>query len=220
MNTKPNAKRILCYGDSLTWGYKPSTKYERLPSNIRWTGKLQKLLGNKYEIIEEGLNSRTLNSEDQRPDKNGRNGSETLIPILDTHDPIDLIILMLGTNELKDALAKEIEDITSILEKEYIEKILKHRSQFRNTTPKLLIISPPPIDISKEYAYERYSQSTEKQSLLTKQYKSLAEKYNCSFINSSEFVSPGSDGVHLDAKNHRKLAKEISKVVKEIICNQ
>ena len=63
---------------------------------------LQKLLGDGFEIIEEGLNSRTLVSDDERPGKQGRNGSSYLIPCLDSHDPIDLVVLMLGTNEIKD----------------------------------------------------------------------------------------------------------------------
>ena len=64
------------------------------------------MLGNQFEVIEEGLNSRTLISNDPRPGKEGKNGAEYLIPCLDTHDPIDLVILMLGTNELKNTYQK------------------------------------------------------------------------------------------------------------------
>ena len=72
MNTNLKAKRILCIGDSHTWGYIPLTDHIRFDANVRWTGVLQKKLGKNYEVIEEGLNSRTLVSNDPRPDKEGR----------------------------------------------------------------------------------------------------------------------------------------------------
>ncbi len=93
--------RILCFGDSHVWGYIPNTNHERFSDKERFPKLLQKSLGSNYEIIEEGLNSRTLVSEDKRPNKEGRNGNIYLIPCLDSHDPLDLVILMLGTNELK-----------------------------------------------------------------------------------------------------------------------
>jgi lysophospholipase L1-like esterase len=62
-----NKTRILCFGDSYTWGYIPGSHHERFPENIRFPKKLQELLGDDFEIIEEGLNSRTLTSEDERP---------------------------------------------------------------------------------------------------------------------------------------------------------
>lgn len=68
-----------------------------------------KKLGKNYEIIEEGLNSRTLFSDDNRPGKEGRNGFAYLKPCLDTHDIIDTIILMLGTNELKNEFNNSAE---------------------------------------------------------------------------------------------------------------
>ena len=86
--------RILCYGDSNTWGYISGSDHQRYGNNERWTKILASLLGQKFEIIEEGLNSRTLISNDLRPGKEGKNGYEYLIPCLDTHDPIDLVILM------------------------------------------------------------------------------------------------------------------------------
>ena len=98
--------RILCYGDSNTWGYISGTDHQRYGENERWTRILAQMLGDKFEIIEEGLNSRTLISNDTRPGKEGKNGYEYLIPCLDTHDPIDLVVIMLGTNELKKTYNK------------------------------------------------------------------------------------------------------------------
>ena len=78
-------KRILCYGDSNTWGYISGSNHQRYGSTERYPKILAKLLGINFEIIEEGLNSRTLISEDKRPGKEGKNGYNYLIPCLDTH---------------------------------------------------------------------------------------------------------------------------------------
>ena len=115
--------RILCYGDSNTWGYISGTDHERYGINERWTKFLQCKLGDRFEVIEEGLNSRTLISNDTRPGKEGKNGYEYLIPCLDTHDPIDLIILMLGTNELKASYNKTAAEIGEMLEQYFVKVI-------------------------------------------------------------------------------------------------
>lgn len=116
--------RILCYGDSNTWGYISGSNHERYGNKERWTKILAESLGNDFEIIEEGLNSRTLTSNDTRLGKEGKNGYEYLIPCLDTHDPIDLVILMLGTNELKATYNKTAKEIGNILEEYFIKTIL------------------------------------------------------------------------------------------------
>ena len=131
MNTNIDAKRILCFGDSNTWGYVPGSKHNRYPSNVRWTGILQNMLGSFFEIIEEGLNSRGIINGDKRPGKEGRSGMEYIVPCLDTHDPLDFIIVFLGTNELKSELNLTSEDIGENL-RILINTISNHPSQFRN----------------------------------------------------------------------------------------
>ncbi len=103
-------KNILCYGDSNTWGYiagkfDMTTMYmERYPRTIRWTGRLQKLLGDDFYVIEEGLNGRTTNLEGIDPPD--RNGKTYLLPCLYTHSPLDLVVLMLGCNDLKNVYGR------------------------------------------------------------------------------------------------------------------
>lgn len=140
--------KILCYGDSNTWGYISGSDHQRYGENERWTKILAKKLGYNFEIIEEGLNSRTLISNDERQGKEGKNGSQYLIPCLDTHDPIDLVIIMLGTNELKKVYNKSMEEIGELFEKYFVKVILNRKSQIDNKYPKLLIITPPIV--SKE----------------------------------------------------------------------
>ena len=91
-------KHILCYGDSNTFGTDP-VRGGRHPYEVRWTGALQRLLGGNYRVIEEGCGGRTTVFEDQL--SYGRNGLKTLVPCIASHNPLDLIIIMLGTNDLK-----------------------------------------------------------------------------------------------------------------------
>ena len=94
----------------------------------------------------------------------GKNGYEYLIPCLDTHDPIDLVILMLGTNELKNTYNKSALEIGQILEEYFIKTILNRKSQFKESYPKLLIVTPPVINEYTEYCKKdnKYLGATEK----------------------------------------------------------
>ena len=89
---------ILCFGDSNTWGYKPD-KSGRYDENTRWTGLLQKKLGSGYHIIEEGLCGRTTVFQDEL--REGRRGLDLIGVTVEMHNPIDLMIIMLGTNDCK-----------------------------------------------------------------------------------------------------------------------
>lgn len=210
--------RILCYGDSNTWGYIPGSNHERYGNKERWTKILADLLGNKFEIIEEGLNSRTLTSNDTRIGKKGKNGYEYLIPCLDTHDPIDLVILMLGTNELKASYNKTSEEIGNILEEYFVKTILGRKSQFNNSCPKLLLITPPLVNEELNYKHRQsniYLGATKKSKDLNNIYKNIAEKYNCHFLSNDELLT-GIDGVHLTKESHKRLAELLEIKIKEI----
>ena len=91
-------RRILCYGDSNTWGFTPGTGV-RYDTDTRWTAVAQKELGEHYTIIEEGLNART--TVYPHPRSIGRNGRDFLVPCLISQKPLDLVVLMLGTNDLQ-----------------------------------------------------------------------------------------------------------------------
>jgi lysophospholipase L1-like esterase len=102
-------KVILCYGDSNTWGYDPHTQ-ERFSSRVRWTGVLARQLGEEYHMIEEGLSGRTTVWDDPVEGLH-KNGKNYLLPCLESHQPIDLVILMLGTNDLKMRFSVPAADI-------------------------------------------------------------------------------------------------------------
>ena len=98
-------KTILCYGDSNTWGYIPGTG-NRYPRQVRWTGVLQNLLGEKFHVIEEGLNGRTTVMDD--PTRIAKNGLPYLRPCLDSHAPIDLVVLMLVEELVVEVLVGQV----------------------------------------------------------------------------------------------------------------
>ena len=100
--------RILCFGDSLTWGFDPAEKI-RMSDENRYTAVLQKLLGDEYLVIEEGQNGRTIATDD--PAEGEKNGLKYILPCMETHNPIDLITIMLGTNDLKKKFGYSSMDI-------------------------------------------------------------------------------------------------------------
>ncbi len=209
--------RILCYGDSNTWGYISGSDHKRYGNKERWTKILSELLGDKFEVIEEGLNSRTLISNDTRPGKEGKNGYEYLIPCLDTHDPINLVILMLGTNELKNIYNKTAIEIGDMLEEYFVKTILNRKSQIENNYPKLIIVTPPIVNENTEYCKQKikYLGAMQKSKELNLIYKNIAEKYNCYFLGNEELTT-GTDGVHLTKESHRKLAEMLNAIIREI----
>lgn len=205
--------RILCYGDSNTWGYISGTDHQRYGENERWTRILAQMLGDKFEIIEEGLNSRTLISNDTRPGKEGKNGYEYLIPCLDTHDPIDLVVIMLGTNELKKTYNKTIEEIGEIFEEYFVKTILNRKSQISNKYPKLLIVAPP---LAKDDGKGKYEGAFEKSLRFNEIYSKIAKTNNAYFVD-NDLLTVGIDGVHLTKESHKVLAEKIYKKIVEIV---
>ena len=132
---------VLCYGDSNTWGADPATS-TRFDRDIRWPGVLQKALGAGYHVIEEGLGGRTTVWED--PIEGHKNGKEYLIPCLATHSPLDLVIIMLGTNDLKVRFSATAQDIAAgagIL----VDIVYKSGTVKNPKTPKVLLLVPPPL---------------------------------------------------------------------------
>ena len=128
-------KKIICFGDSNTHGYNSKTM-GRFSEDERWTKLLGKYLGEEYDVVEEGLEGRTACFDD--PLFEGLCGFHYLYPCLMTHKPVDLLIIMLGTNELKTTYNKSIEEIGDIFEKYFVKTILNRKSQFQNKYPELL----------------------------------------------------------------------------------
>lgn len=206
MNTNISAERIMVFGDSLSWGYQPGTKHLRFDAQTRWPGRLQTLLGDDYEVIEENLNSRGIENGDPRPGKEGRRALDYIEAALDTHDPLDKVIVLLGTNELKHDMNMSAEQVGESMEK-LLTIITTRASQFRGTTPDVLLLSPPIINESTEYckAGDKYLGATAKSQELVGVYEKLAAKLSIGFVALNN-VTAGVDGIHIDAEQHAKVA--------------
>ena len=209
MNTNISAKRIMVFGDSLSWGYKPGSKHQRFAADTRWPGQLQMLLGDNYDIIEENLNSRGIENGDTRPGKEGRRALDYIEAALDSHDPLDTVIVLLGTNELKHEMSMSAEQVGNSMEK-LLTIIKTRRSQFQNTTPSVILLAPPTINELTEYCHEddKYLGASEKSKELASRYERIAAKMGVGFI-SLRHIQVGVDGIHIDACQHKLIADAV-----------
>ncbi len=206
-------KTVLCYGDSNTWGADPATggRYAR---DVRWTGVLRNTLGEEYLIIEEGLNGRTTVWDD--PIEGYKNGMSYLIPCLETHRPIDLVIIMLGTNDLKMRFSVSAYDIGQSMAV-LIDIVKKSKAGIDDNAPKLLVMAPPPTTTLSDYA-EMFDGAYEKSVKLADRYHAVTQEYGCHFLRTSDYIrSSELDGIHLDASEHAKLGEAVAQKVKSIL---
>ena len=206
-------KTILCYGDSLTWGYDPATG-KRIAIDKRWPGVLRNDLKN-YFVIEEGLNGRTTLWDD--PLHGGyKNGMKYLIPCLASHKPVDLVILFLGTNDLKTRFSLSAAEISGGI-RVLVDLILKSHAGPYENAPELLLVAPPLVTELSNFAEEFESGKT-KSRLLSKYYRQVAEEYNIHFLDTSEVVITSDlDGIHLDVDEQVKLGHVMADIVRKIM---
>lgn len=202
-------KQILCFGDSNTHGFNPLG--ERFDWNTRWTGILADLLGPDYHVIEEGMNGRTSSLDD--PFVPCRNAMDYIIPCLESHKPLDLVILMLGSNDMKQFFSPSLEKITASLER--LSALILDVSG-----APLLLVSPillgPDMENSP-FREEFPPSSLEISRALAPALHKTAEKLGVSFLNAAEFADPCSfDSLHLAREGHRSIAEAFYKKILEM----
>jgi lysophospholipase L1-like esterase len=199
-------KNILCFGDSNTWGYVPGTG-NRYPRQIRWTGLLQNLLGDSFFIIEEGLNGRTTVLDD--PTRIAKNGMTYLRPCLDSQAPIDLVVMMLGTNDCKHRFGLSAFDISEGVAM-LVSIILQSGSGNNGKAPQILLISPPLIAAAPSKA-DLFSGAEEKSRQLAFHVQQVATNTASHFLDAAKHCSVSPiDGIHLDEAGHLALAQAIA----------
>lgn len=209
-------KTILCYGDSNTYGYNPSNGL-RYPENVRWTGRLQALLGNSFRVVEEGCNGRTTIFDD--PLEGWKNGLGYLRPCLNSHKPVDIVILMLGSNDLKEtfhASARQIADGAAVLV-DVIQSFTREKQGFE---PDIILVSPPEIGegIRSSCFYGSFLENAiDRSREFPKWYRQTADEYGCIFFNAAEHIrASGTDSLHLTPQAHKILAEELYKIVERL----
>ncbi|MBV7435033.1 SGNH/GDSL hydrolase family protein [Cardiobacteriaceae bacterium TAE3-ERU3] len=207
-----NQKVILCYGDSNTHGMTPiadalAPVRGRYGRDVRWPGVVQKLLDDAVAIIEEGLPGRTTCVDD--PIKGApKNGLTYLRPCLDSHFPIDIIVLMLGTNDLKAHFARSPEDITAGIET-LLDGITEAQIGRDGKQPKILLVAPPPIlEIGAEES--AFKGGAEKSRHLAALYAAIAERRGLAFFDAGSVIEVSTvDGIHFEPEAHQRLGEAL-----------
>ncbi len=206
-------KSILCYGDSNTWGLNPADNH-RYDLTTRWPGVLATRLGEGYHVIEEGLAGRTTVRDD--PLERDKNGLTTLPACLKSHQPLDLVILMLGTNDLKQRFALSPEAVAASA-RALVDTILACPCGADGTAPPVLLLAPPPV-VGLTTLAHMFAGAEAKSLALAPLYESVARECGCRFLDTAA-VAPVSplDGVHLSAASHARLAEAVATQVRALL---
>lgn len=214
-------KTIVCYGDSNTWGFMPKSApplwaENRYPADVRWTGILQHTLGKSFRIEEDGLNGRTTYVDD--PQDETRNSLKYLPVCMQSRTPADLVIVMLGTNDVKGFFG-----LTPLMIARGMGRIVNHILNgaygLHGNAPEVLIVAPPALHENilncwpgEEFGAEAYG----KAAALGKQYEKIAHECNVHFLDASCITASSTDGVHLSIEGHTTLGHMIAEKVREI----
>jgi lysophospholipase L1-like esterase len=206
-------RAVLCYGDSNTWGSDPADADRRFPWGVRWPSVLQRELGEGFHVVEEGLGSRTTVIDD--PLLPNRSGLACLAPCLESHAPLDLVIIMLGTNDISYAwVAPEAAaDGAGVLAH------LVRRSEVGpdGAPPHALLVCPPPVGPVTEAA-DLYAGAEEKSRELPREFARVAAAVGCAWMDAGAVVATSPlDGWHLDARAHALLGVAVAKWVRQIL---
>ena len=203
-------KNILCFGDSNTWGCKPGV-LTRFPLDVRWTGVLAGLLGEDYNIIEDGINGRTTVYDD--PNALFRNGLSSLGYSLYRAKPLDLVVIMLGTNDLNFTDAEGYSQGIKMLSKQILmsEILFTGTSPVFKNKPRILLVSPiemvPPVKPT----------ACEESKKLVYYNEKVADELGVDWLDAAKYgVASTADGCHMEGKYHAVLAEAIAEKIREM----
>jgi lysophospholipase L1-like esterase len=201
-------RTVLCFGDSNTWGSTPLTG-ERFPRDVRWPGVLQALLGPGWHVIEEGLPGRTTVFDD--PFVDGRNGRTYLLPCLESHAPIDLVAIMLGTNDLK-AVFRTTPQMIGYGMTSLVRTIRRSETGPARGAPAILVIAPAPVgpasDVANLWGFADAEAASRE---VAKLFRVAAEQEGAQFLDGGSVASVDpAEGVHLTAPSHEALARGVA----------
>ncbi|MCV7422502.1 SGNH/GDSL hydrolase family protein [Mycobacterium yunnanensis] len=214
-------KTVMCFGDSLTWGWVPAdgtAPTTRFAPNVRWTGVLAAALGDGWAVIEEGLSARTTNVDD--PTDPRLNGAAHLPMALASHLPLDLVILMLGTNDTKAYFRRTPFDIAtgmSVLAAQVLGSAGGVGTVY--PAPKVLVVAPPPLgSIPDPWFQMTFDGGLEKSQRLAEAYRALCAYMKIPFFDAGSVITTdGSDGVHFTEPNNRDLGVALADEVRRIM---
>ena len=221
MGNRMEKIRILCFGDSLTWGWvavSESSPTTRFSAAERWTGIMGEVLGENYEIVEEGLSARTTSIDDLVDSR--LNGSAYLPTALASHLPLDLVIIMLGTNDTKAYYRRTPHEIATGMSKLVVQVLTAGGGVGTiYPAPKVLVVSPPPLsEMPDAWFKDMFDGGRQKTIELARQYKALAAFMKVEFFDAGSCVSTdGVDGIHFSISNNKSLGNALAAKVKEVL---
>jgi lysophospholipase L1-like esterase len=209
-------KTILAFGDSLTWGYEAVTGRRHAFEN-RWPNALAAKLGQDVRMIAEGLNGRTTVHDDWLVDEN-RNGSKALPMLLSSHQPLDLVIIMLGSNDMKHPWWSRASDARRGVQR-LVEIVQRFQWGMDMPEPKVLIMAPPPLVRTDLSDFDKmFGHAIKESQNFGKEYRNLAELFNLPFFDAGSVIeSDPNDGVHLSKENSRKLGEALAPLVSSLL---
>lgn len=206
-------KTVLAFGDSLTWGSNPQTG-GRHPSSHRWPDTLGSRLGDGARIVADGLRGRTTAYDEHLADCD-RNGVRLLPTSLYTHAPVDLVIVMLGVNDLKPHIAGTA--LAAMQGMRRLVQIAKTHQQglTDGRTAQVLVVAPPPLVATDNVELAAMFAGGIAQSVqLAGLFEAIAADYGCRFFDAASVASASPiDGVHLDAENTQAIGHALAPLV-------
>lgn len=209
-------RSVLCYGDSNTWGYATVARPDgRYGPTERWPGVMRTLLGAEWLVIEEGMNGRTTVHDDPVEGAE-RNGRTYLVPCLQSHRPLDAVIILLGTNDLKarfNITAWEIAQGAGAL-----VAVVQTAGAGRNAGRPEIILAAPAATLSVFPSHaDLFAGAYEKSKELALHYKAVAETLGVRFFDTGSVVqSSAVDGFHLDPESHDRLGRAMAAEIKRL----
>lgn len=207
-------KTLLCYGDSNTWGAVPMPDWEhadRYPEADRWTGIMRRDLGDDWEVIAEGLPARTTVLDDPI-DGEHFSGLRYLLPCLLSHRPLDVVVLMLGTNDLKRRFNVSAEEVGNGVER--LLRVIAGSDCLKGGMDDVVVLAPPPL-IETGIFTGMYEGAAKKSLELAACIEPVALKYGARFVDTGAIVTSSRiDGIHFDLGEHRKLGAALARFIR------
>jgi lysophospholipase L1-like esterase len=206
-------RTVLCFGDSNTWGYVPGTG-ERLPRHERWPGRLAEALGPEWHVVEEGLRGRTATLDS--PIAAGRRGLDYLWPCLESHAPLDVVVLFLGTNDVADRYGLPAADAAAAIAR--LAQIVLRAPEVGvdGQPPRVLLVAPPPL--GRVDPAGGFASAPGKLERLAQHLREEAALLGCGFLELGTVVRAYSDidAVHFDPADQPAVAQAVEAAIRSL----
>ena len=210
-------KHIVCFGDSNTHGYcaDPADCADggnRFNEDERWTCLLQMALGDEYLVLEEGLSGRTTVFTD--PLHESMAGVDVAYSTLMTHEPVDLVIIMLGTNDTKERFGANAPAIAVGMERLLLK--CKSLDCWGGKSPNFLVVCPPPLGAG--FHDEVMGNGCVEKSLALPPYlEAVALRNGAAYMNAADCEFNAVDFTHLSRRGHAQLAAKLAELVPQLV---